>query len=263
MNTKKAFFFDIDGTLIYESSKGAVIPKTAIDSINKLHKLGYKVFLATGRAESFIFDFLYKLPLDGIVSANGAVVRIGEKIIFEEILPKKTILDVINFCKENNCVYSFEGDIAYVENKNAPEIVEFLKGISFNEDKIFNTNDINEIKAYGGIIIGDNIDLDKFQEEIGDEYQLAPHQKYGYIDFYQKNNSKADGIKKVIKSLNLEDYKTFAFGDGNNDIEMMKFVDVAVVMGNGSDKLKQYANYITTSQKEDGIYNALKHYNII
>lgn len=54
-----------------------------------------------------------------------------------------------------------------------------------------------------------------------------------------------------------------AFGDGENDIEMLQFVQIGVAMGNAEDIVKENADYITTSVDEDGIEKALISLKII
>lgn len=54
-----------------------------------------------------------------------------------------------------------------------------------------------------------------------------------------------------------------AFGDGENDIDMLRFVQIGVAMQNAEDCVKEAADYITDTSKNDGIYKALKHFNIL
>ena len=54
-----------------------------------------------------------------------------------------------------------------------------------------------------------------------------------------------------------------AFGDGGNDISMLKYVGIGVAMGNAKDDVKAIADYITDSVQEDGIVSALKHFDIL
>ena len=53
-----------------------------------------------------------------------------------------------------------------------------------------------------------------------------------------------------------------AFGDGENDIDMLRFVQIGVAMQNAEDCVKEAADYITDTSKNDGIYKALKHFII-
>ena len=54
-----------------------------------------------------------------------------------------------------------------------------------------------------------------------------------------------------------------AFGDGGNDISMLRHAGIGIAMGNANDTVKASANYVTDSVDEDGIWNALKHFNLI
>ena len=54
-----------------------------------------------------------------------------------------------------------------------------------------------------------------------------------------------------------------AFGDGFNDQDMLKEVNIGVAMGNAVDELKEMASYVTNDIDYDGIYNALIHFNIL
>ena len=57
--------------------------------------------------------------------------------------------------------------------------------------------------------------------------------------------------------------ETIAFGDGGNDITMIEHAAIGVAMGNANKEVKEIADYITDDVDNNGIYNALKHFNII
>jgi len=63
--------------------------------------------------------------------------------------------------------------------------------------------------------------------------------------------------------MGLDTQYTMAFGDGGNDSSMIRKAGIGVAMGNALESLKQEADYITTSVDEDGILNALRHFNLI
>ena len=54
-----------------------------------------------------------------------------------------------------------------------------------------------------------------------------------------------------------------AFGDGENDIQMLKFAGVGIAMGNADDEVKAAADYVTDSVDENGIEKALRHFHLI
>jgi len=61
--------------------------------------------------------------------------------------------------------------------------------------------------------------------------------------------------------ISLEE--SMAFGDGGNDVLMLKHVGIGVVMGNAEDEVKLAADYVTDSVDEDGIEKALRHFGVI
>ena len=63
--------------------------------------------------------------------------------------------------------------------------------------------------------------------------------------------------------LGLAPKRTMAFGDGGNDTSMILRASIGVAMGNALDSLKQEANYVTTSVDDNGVLNALKHFELI
>ena len=83
---------------------------------------------------------------------------------------------------------------------------------------------------------------------------------YGYIP---KDGGKNKGIDAIINHFGIKLEETMAFGDGGNDIDMLKHAGIGVAMENARDDVKEIADFITTSVDDDGITNALKHYNVL
>ncbi|MCR4933696.1 MAG: HAD hydrolase family protein, partial [Lachnospiraceae bacterium] len=75
--------------------------------------------------------------------------------------------------------------------------------------------------------------------------------------------SKAKGMRKLCEYLGADMEDTFAFGDSNNDLEMIEAAKVGIAMGNGTKEIKEAADYITDGIWEDGIEKALKHFGLI
>ncbi len=258
----KAFFFDIDGTLCYEGERGLVLPGSTKKSIEVLVEKGYKVFVATGRPEIFLPKLVLDNVKDGIVCANGSVVKVNDEVVYEKLVPYDVVKKVMDYCKEDDLLYMFEGDRAYVEDVDNKVIRKFLEHISFKESPFSDSYDKETSKIYNIVIIGTS-DYSKAKSLLGDEFLYARHSFAEFLDIYYKDSTKADGIDRIIEHLGLEDYETYAFGDGENDLQMISRVDFGVAMGNACDELKELATYVTTDVKEDGIYNALKHLGII
>ncbi|MGQ4005454.1 Cof-type HAD-IIB family hydrolase [Francisellaceae bacterium CB300] len=262
---KKAFFFDIDGTLVHKVGDKLAVSEKNIEAILKLREQGYKTFIATGRTHGFVPPLVLDLPMDGFITANGSVVEIDNKVIYEKLFPQDAINHVLEFCEKHNHDWLFEGKLAYTNNLESQALISFYKNVVVNKDKIFEANysNLDDKVIYNALILGDDIDVMGLQHTLGNGYVTAPHLGHGYVDCYLEGNTKADGIDKAIKHLGLEDYQTYAFGDGNNDLEMFERVDVAVAMENASDELKAKANLITKANYQDGVYYGLKKLDLI
>ena len=83
------------------------------------------------------------------------------------------------------------------------------------------------------------------------------------VDIISKTGGKANGIKQYIDLVGIKQEETMSFGDDVNDLDMLKFTKLSVAMGNGKDIVKEAATYTTNDIDEDGLFQALKHFNII
>lgn len=260
---KKAFFFDIDGTLVHEKKGKLFVSDKNIQAIKTLRKQGYKTFIATGRTQGFVPQAVLDLPMDGFITANGSVVRVAGELIYEKLFPQHAIDKVLEFCEKHNHDWLFEGEQAYVNNLESEDLSYFYNNVIVNKDKIITTHNLYNVTIYNALVLGRNVDSEALQHTLGDEYVIAPQNKHGYVDCYLTGHTKANGIDKVVENLGLEGYETYAFGDGNNDLEMFDRVDVAIAMENASDRLKEKADIITKTNYHDGVYYGLDKLGLI
>ena len=84
-----------------------------------------------------------------------------------------------------------------------------------------------------------------------------------FTDITVKGANKGNALITVARQLELDINECIAFGDGGNDLSILKAAGIGVAMGNANDDVKAVANYVTTSVDENGIWNALKHFNAI
>ena len=74
---------------------------------------------------------------------------------------------------------------------------------------------------------------------------------------------KAEGIRSILKEGNLSQEDVIAVGDSENDLEMLQFASVGIAMGNSSQEVKEAADMVTGSPRENGIYNAFLQLGLI
>lgn len=84
-----------------------------------------------------------------------------------------------------------------------------------------------------------------------------------FADVIAKGVDKGVGIDSFCKHFGFSLEETMAFGDGGNDVEMLRHAGIGVAMGNAREEVKQAADYVTDSVDDDGIETALLHFGLI
>ena len=123
-------------------------------------------------------------------------------------------------------------------------VVDFLKEVK-DEDEILKVV-LEEKKEV----------LDRITPQIPDElfeaYNVIRSVDF-MLEFMKKGCSKATGLEKLSKYLNIKKEEIIAIGDAQNDIEMIEYAGVGVAMGNANDEIKNIADFVTKSNEEDGV----------
>ena len=84
-----------------------------------------------------------------------------------------------------------------------------------------------------------------------------------FFDLSPKGGTKVKGIDMFVKKFGISLEETMSFGDGGNDLEMIRHTAVSIAVGNANEKLKEAADYVTAGPAEGGIEAALKHYHLL
>ena len=80
--------------------------------------------------------------------------------------------------------------------------------------------------------------------------------EYG-TDIIAKTGGKVTGMKQILDIHGIRPEEIIAFGDGENDIEMMEYSGIGVAMGNGEDRVKKCADYVTDDIDAISIFNII------
>lgn len=256
----KAVFFDIDGTLV--SFKTHEVPRSTVEALEILREKGVKVFIATGRHRVSI-DNLGDLKFDGYVTLNGGYCFAGEdKVIYRHSIPDADIESLIRYMETTEtfpCAFVREKQI-YMNYTDA-SVEEMFAMLKFPAPPIAPLSEIRGKTVYQLIAFFTAGREQEFME-------IVPHCEATrwnplFADVVPAGSSKSVGIDKMLDYFHIPLSECMAFGDGGNDVAMLRHVGIGVAMGNATEDVRQVADYVTDTVDEDGIYNALKHYCLI
>lgn len=253
----KAVFFDIDGTSYQNDIHDS--PESTKIALKKLKDLGIKISICTSRS----YPELINLPkhyydlMDAMVCGGGAQIMMqGKQVVAHKIDPEdtKAIIDVLH---KYNLDYRWTS--IHGENHLSTDS-EDVKGIF---QRIYNMHPT--YKPYNGeelIHILYYADDPKIKQEISDCCKNSYHLIIGYAnEITAKGISKSHGTVECAELFGIKPDEIAAFGDGNNDIDMIQKATIGVAMGNAKEGVKQVADYVTDNIEDDGLYNACVHFN--
>lgn len=256
---KKIIFFDLDGTIV--DHKTHSIPKSTIEAIKLVKDRGIKVFIATGRVPALFYGMDKKVGIKNYVAANGKYVVIDGEVVVNMPLDKKIIKHLIEESTKQGYDIGFQGVNEYVVNRVTNDLYKkFGAGFDLQEPIIdseyYKTHDV-----YQCILYTNDDNYKKFTHKFP-ELTFNYSNPWG-VDVNAIGGMKDLGIKEVLNYYGYSIEESVAIGDGYNDIGMIKYVGLGIVMGNACDELKEVADYITTNVDDNGVYNALKKFNLI
>ena len=240
MKDTKIVFLDLDGTLKDENKKISTRSKRIL---KRLTDIGVQIVLTTGRPLPYTVSLSKQFAVSSyVISSNGAEIynHTTNKVIYN--FKKYELYFVVNSLLNSYTNKTFDEPGKKVIN-SLEEIIDetisqiIIESYDIEKMKLFR----NEMSKLGTLKISNK------------SRNPDPSKQILFYDITNIDVSKGEALKKLCEHLNIDIEKTMAIGDSDNDIEMLKAVDVKVAMENGTENLKKEANHITLSNNEDGV----------
>ena len=276
----KAVFFDIDGTLVNDRKS---VLKSTKEAIKIVKEQGVLVGVATGRGPFFVKDLMDDLDLDFAVTYNGQYIFNKDRVLFASPIDKGSLRQIISYAKANqkeiamgtrqavvgSRIMSFGlSPLSQLVSRFVPKFLTRTISNSFNRmvskavpQKEEDLLDLINQPVYQVLMLMTPEESNQAATEL-DHLKFTRSNPFA-ADIINQGNSKLEGIRRVGKEYGFDLNQVMAFGDSDNDLEMLAGVGMSVAMGNGSSSVKEVAKHITTSNQEGGIHKALEYFGVL
>lgn len=263
---KKIAFFDIDGTLT--SEQDGSIPASAINAIRAARANGHLMFINTGRCFHTVEPRFREIGFDGYICGCGTNIYCDNREILHIAQTHETTMQILYRARETGVDIIFESRketaFDFASPLKDPEAIrlyhEFLgRGYIMPED--LETPDFFCDKF---VIWYERPEQLEAFREVSDRHFTCIDRGGMFREFVPHGYSKATGLQYVLDHYQLEKTDAYAFGDSNNDLPMLSYLQNSVAMGNAfPESLKDMVSYVTAKASEDGIEKALQHFGFI
>lgn len=278
---------DLDGTML---NQYGIITEETKDVIKKVQEKNVEVIIASGRAINSVKNFSKEINSQNyFISGNGAITYDiqNDKILYENILSKQKVLQIIKVCEENSIyynVYTENGIIAkslnyntlyyYKDNLSKPEenqthinIVENVyEYIEQREEKILKIMICDEHQSVFNSIIRklkeisqiEVLEVSHMSRKIIKQGTEEIKLEYFYTEVSAQNVDKWNAIENLIKILCISKEEVVAIGDNANDLKMIQNAGLGIAMGESAPYIKQSADKVALGNDENGVAQALE-----
>lgn len=250
--------FDLDMTLLDHSTYR--IPDSAMEAVGRLRRM-HRIVIASGRDmdNHYSRPFRDQLKPDGIIHMNGTKVTAGSELIYDHLMDKGLLKELLCFCTgqglsigatiDNTDYYTSPEAVAAHDRKKWGDINR-----QFADPFLLLDMPVRTLAYIGG------------EEGAGKLRARFPRMKFPMFagnvgaDVVEADSSKAEGLKRLCKYWGIDIRATAAFGDSMNDLEIIRTAGIGIAMENGVWQLKQEADFVTKRIDQDGVLFACEHF---
>lgn len=256
----KAVFFDVDGTLF--SFKTRSIPESTTKAIKDLRRKGIKIIVATGRSVNDL-DHIKHIEFDGFLTFNGGhCTTVDGQVIFRKVIDPVDIRNLIEYSHRSDVSFSLMYEDKVRISHESPRVLELYSHVDIPVPPLYDKEDVDIENVLQVNVFIDSEVEETFMREVMPN-SLSSRWTPLFADVNPKGISKLGGIEYFCEYFDIDMSETMAFGDGGNDISMLRSVKIGVAMGNAGDNVKEIADHITEDVDDHGIEKALIHFGLL
>lgn len=266
MKSRHLIALDLDGTLLTDEK---TISDQTKQVVLEAKEAGHIVVIATGRPHRASIQYYEALGLETpMINFNGALVHHPNDPnwkISHTPLPVDTALKIVDSCHEVNVrnILAEIQDKVFLDQYDEAILDIFRSSLpeSMQEDEPFYIGNLKRKLQDDptSLLIHPNMEtIEDLRAELNSQHaELIEHRNWGapwnIVEIVRKGINKAVGLKQLSEYFQIPREHIIAFGDEDNDLEMIEYAGVGVAMGNAIDDLKTLSNNVTLTNEQDGI----------
>lgn len=263
----KLLAIDMDGTLLDEEKK---IPQANKEALHLAAAKGVEIVLCTGRPQSGVVPYYEELDLPGqeeyaILNNGCSTHRAGSWEVLSHVeISRQEIRDLADLVAAYPEVYLtlITPDYYYVQAETVPDLVAYDASLVFDEAVAISLDKALSLTCpvFQVMFLAEKSQLDLFQaaeeEGLAKRFSVVRSQPY-IFEIMPQGVTKASALADLAQSKGYEASQVMTVGDGNNDIEMLTYAGIGVAMGNGTEAVKAAADFVTASNDQAGLAQAI------
>ncbi|QGU00373.1 Cof-like hydrolase [Candidatus Syntrophocurvum alkaliphilum] len=261
----KLIAIDLDDTLL---DSGLRISDECAKAITAAREKGVMVTIATGRMYSSALPYARQLNIDvPLITYQGAWVKnsLSEEVLYYEPVPKKESIEIMEYFKKCGVHYhTYYDDRLCLENLT--EEGKFYVKLAGVEPVIMDSliDALDTYDPFKIMAVTDNermlLDMElELKNNYGDNLHITRSKPF-FLEVMNKKANKADALKVITDHYNIDRKEVMAVGDSYNDLAMIEWAGLGVAMWNARTSVKEVADFITTSNDEKGVAEAIHRF---
>lgn len=247
---------DMDGTLLNSNHE---VSNQFYNLFKDLQKLGITFCAASGRQYQSMIDKLHSIKDDiYVIAENGGITKYKDELLDIKAFDFELVKQIIPTLRtiENTMFVLCSEDNAYIETKNEEFLAFFKKYYTRYKivEDVTQLKNVDILKIAVRHMVSSEEYIYPFLDNLhdNDEILLKISGQY-WLDISSAICNKGNALQKLQKRLGVTAEETMAFGDYNNDIEMLQNAKFSFAMANAHPHVKEVANYSTKTNNDNGV----------
>lgn len=236
--------------------------------LQELREQGVHFIAASGRPLGRLQrDFAGFTDRIDMIADNGCLLVRDNKLINTHHFTHHTAMKLLRFISSHYTNYSMIVcgiKNSYVWANSLPDFKQMIRFYYPNYLTISDFSEIPEDDPIDKLTIWLNETTDRLEQEFNSQLTEKIHATAsGYrngMDIVPYGTNKATGLKYFLNYFDTEPQKLIAFGDGQNDIEMLQLAGFSYAMANAKPELKKAAKYRAPDHNKNGVLRVLASY---